>query len=234
MGSRGRLDDSMTRLRHDAAEGGASPSVPPPLSASGNRGGSDLSDETLLEMLRRGEDWAATALYLRYAARLRRLAVARGPSDLLRVCEPDDLLQSIFRSFFRKAVEGLYQVPEGGDLWNLFLIIALHKIRNRTKYHRSRKRDARRLRAGVDLTGIPAGEGSAAAGDDLDRVHLRITIREILDTLDPVRRAVVEMRILGHKVDEISERVNRSKRSVERMLQDFRATLTGMIDSDES
>jgi hypothetical protein len=45
-------------------------------------------------------------------------------------------------------------------------------------------------------------------------------------------RAIVELRIEGHEVEEIVARTQRSRRSVERALQEFRARLREVISED--
>ena len=43
---------------------------------------------------------------------------------------------------------------------------------------------------------------------------------------------MIELRIEGHEVNEIAEAVQRSKRSVERELQNFRKRLRSLIDEE--
>src|SRR6516165_12171184 len=105
------------------------------------RDGSGPSDRTLLRRFQSGEADAATLLYLRYAARITSLAWNQRGADLASRFDPDDIVQSIFRTFFRRAAEGHYDVPEGEDLWKLFLVIGLNKIRATGAYHRAAKRD---------------------------------------------------------------------------------------------
>ena len=89
----------------------------------------ESSDRSLLLRLRRGEQDAATQLYVRYAPRLRALVRARCSDRLAGRLEPDDIVQSVFRRFFRRVVQGGYEVPPGEELWGLLLVIALNKIR---------------------------------------------------------------------------------------------------------
>src|SRR6516165_9538352 len=105
------------------------------------------SDRTLLSRFQRGEAGAATLLYLRYAARITSFAwTQRGP-DLASRFDPDDIVQSIFRTFFRRAAEGHYDLPEGEDLWKLLLVIALQRVRDACSFHRAAKRDVRVTRS---------------------------------------------------------------------------------------
>jgi RNA polymerase sigma-70 factor (ECF subfamily) len=187
------------------------------------------SDRSLLRRFRGGEADAATELYLRYAERLRALATGQFAADLAPRVDADDIVQSVFRTFFRRVRQGQYDVPDGEDLWKLFLVIALHKIRSTATYHRAAKRDVR-----VTATGLPdsAARHRLAAPDETALTTLRLVIDELLDALPSSMRAIVELRVEGHEVDEIARRTQRSRRSVERALQEFRARLSPLIRED--
>src|SRR5215218_1826604 len=86
------------------------------------------SDRSLLARYRSGSQDAATQLYLRYVARLLRLVDGRLGSDLATRLDPEDVVQSVFRSFFRGVDQGFYDVPDGEELWGLFLVMALNKV----------------------------------------------------------------------------------------------------------
>src|SRR5947209_16143263 len=109
------------------------------------------SDRSLLLRFQRGHGDAATELYLRYAERLHALVLAQRGADLAARLDPDDVVQSVFRTFFRRAAQGHYNVPQGEELWKLFLVIALYKVRDTAAYHRADKRDVRRTAPGADL-----------------------------------------------------------------------------------
>src|SRR5687768_13844274 len=100
-----------------------------------------LSDRSLLRRLRGGCQDAATALYIRYAHRLRALVKAQCSTALSRRVEPDDIVQSVFHRFFKRVCLGHYDVPDGEELWGLFLVMALNKVRSEETFHRADKRN---------------------------------------------------------------------------------------------
>ncbi len=185
------------------------------------------NDRLLLERFRKGEQDAATQLYLRYAGRLQSLASAQTSPQLANRFDPEDVVQSVFRTFFRRVSSGLYDVPPGEELWSLLLVLALNKIRTMSKYHRAQKRDVRKT-IGAEQLG-DAGEPSQT-GDETSLQILRFVIDDLLDNLPETNRSIVELRIQGHKADEIVRMTERSKRTVERVLQEFRLKLSQMID----
>jgi RNA polymerase sigma-70 factor (ECF subfamily) len=188
----------------------------------------ERSDRSLLRRLRRGEDDAATALYLRYAHRLLALTRTQASAELARQTQPEDIVQSVFLSFFRKAAGGMYDVPEGEELWNLLLVITLNKIRAKGNYFRARKRDARR-NLGPE---IPEGDSAAAAPDEAAFAELQAVIHDLLADLPAKSAEIVEMRIAGNEVAEIARKSKRSLRTVERTLQDFRSQLSAMLQEE--
>ena len=87
-----------------------------------------VSDGSLMRRLQTGSQDAATQLYLRYAKRLHALSRAKCSPDLAARVDSDDIVQSVFRTFFRRVEKGEYDVPDGEELWKLFLVIGLNKI----------------------------------------------------------------------------------------------------------
>ncbi len=180
------------------------------------------SDRSLLVQLRRGQQDAATRLYLRYAARLRGLVRARCSQALSQRVEPDDIVQSVFRRFFRHVTKGDYDVPPGEELWGLLLVITLNKVRSEEAFHRAARRDLRQ-----DAASDPAYLPDTAS----DTAHLEASVGDALSRLPEAHRRMAEMRIAGHEVAEIATATGRSKRTVERLLQDVRARLRVLLEA---
>jgi RNA polymerase sigma-70 factor (ECF subfamily) len=192
----------------------------------GIRDESRPSDRTLLRQFQRGEAGAATLLYMRYAARIASLAGNQRGQILASRFDPDDIVQSIFRTFFRRAAEGQYDVPEGEDLWKLFLVIALHKVRDACSFHRAARRDVRVTRS-IDSSSCACA--IRTSDDEVGLAELRMVLDELLGGLPATQRAIVELRIDGCQVDEIACKTGRSRRTVERGLQEFRAQLSAVL-----
>src|SRR5439155_9706645 len=180
------------------------------------------TDHSLLQRLRCGSQDAALHLYLRYAQRLRGLAQAQCSADLARRVDVEDIVQSVFGSFFRRASQGYYDVPAGDELWKLLLVIALNKIRTKSAFHRAAKRDVRRT---IASSAVLQGLEAVDTDDDADYAFLQLTIDEALEHLPCQHKAMLELRIQGYEVAEIAHQMGRSKRTVERILQEARNKL---------
>lgn len=189
---------------------------------------SESTDSSLLRWIQNGNQDAATQLYFRYAERLRLLVESQSSAELTRREDPEDIVQSVFTSFFRGVGQGYYDVPAGDELWKLFLVIALNKICAKGAYHRAAKRDVRRTTGGALLEkcrAIAAGEENTAF------VFLQLVIDEALECLPEIQRLMIVHRIEGHEIADIATKVKRSKRTVERVLQDFRKKLAAILDA---
>jgi RNA polymerase sigma-70 factor, ECF subfamily len=184
------------------------------------------TDHSLLRRFRGGEQEAATALYLRYADRLEALAKANTGAALAVRIDPEDVVQSVFRTFFRRASEGQYDVPEGEELWQLFLVISLNKIRSLASYHRAAKRDVGTTVA-LDPSDLPFSSQQRSQQKAMQ--VLELIVEESLGKLPQIQQTMIRLRIEGYEVAEIAEATERSKRSVERVLQQFRSRLGRLV-----
>ena len=159
------------------------------------------SDRSLLRRFRSGERSAATELYLRYAKRLQALAKSQTAPVLAPRFDPEDVVQSVFRTFFRRVGEGQYDVPEGEELWKLLLVISLNKVRALGNFHRAEKRDVRRTNAAKDLDEVADEQGTS---DEHSLAILQMVVEDLLGQLTPAEQKIVELRIERHDITNIA------------------------------
>ena len=176
------------------------------------------SDRSLLARWRERDEAAASTLYARYSQRLLELAHHRTSPALRQLAPAEDVVQSVFRSLFRGVDSGAFDAPEGASLWNLLAVIAINKIRR--KASRSRSVAAGSLEAAPD----DRGELDIPGADSPEQVEC--ALRETIEGLLPLEQELVLLRIEGYSVVEISDRLGRSTRTVERSLQRLRDRLS--------
>jgi RNA polymerase sigma-70 factor (ECF subfamily) len=152
------------------------------------------------------------------------LVEAQLSPQLARCLEPADLVQSVFGAFFEKVSDGYYAVPAGQDLWGLFLVITLNKIRSKGDYHGAAKRDSRVTISHQDLNQLAQSKETENS--------LQQIVQEALEDLLPVHTVMMDLRLQGYEVAEIAARTQRSKRTVERVLQEFRNKLQVLLHED--
>ena len=93
----------------------------------------------LLDQWKSGSQAAANELYERYAQRLCQQVERRIGRHLQSRLDAVDVLQSAFRTFFRRASNGEFQIDHTGDLWNLLVTITLNKVRGQVEHHCARQ-----------------------------------------------------------------------------------------------
>ena len=175
----------------------------------------DIPSAELLARYRRHDEAAAEELFHRYAGRLTALARSRLSQALAARVDPEDVVQSTYRSFFLLAREGEVLLRESGDLWRLLVRITLRKVYRSARRHQADCRSVEREQSQFDeteavaLSREPTPAEAAALVDEL---------RGVLAPLGAVQRCIVEMRLQGHEVDAIAEAVRRSTRTVRRTL----------------
>ena len=184
----------------------------------------DLTDHSLLRRFQTGENEAATRLYVKYAQRLERLAAAEMSGRLRSRLDPEDVVQSVFRTFFRRAKDPLFRSPSGDQLWQLLLVIAMNKVRKLGRFHRQKKRS-------VDQTVSVVDEATPASGAEFESLTiLEIVLDETLSDLPDAQRQMIELRIQGNTINEISKITNRCTRTVERVLHRFRERMQEVVE----
>jgi RNA polymerase sigma-70 factor (ECF subfamily) len=186
-----------------------------------------VSFARLMTRLRSGEDAAARMVFERFAARLVTMARGRFNRLLARKVDPEDVVQSAFKSFFVRHRAGKLDVGGWDGLWNLLTLIALRKCADRAAYFLADRRDAAREASGPD-----AGDGTGAWRVALDRqprpeeaVVLAETVEHLFRDVSAHERPVLELSLQGFTAPEISVRLGRAERSVRRLRERIRKRL---------
>lgn len=180
----------------------------------------DSGDAALVRDYRAGDEDAARSLYTKYARRLAGLARRYCTPAYAGRFDADDVVQSVFRTFFHGVRRRAYDVPPQGEIWNLLTVLALNKIRSLVGHHRAERRAVHQTWSGTNLD----QHTSPASAESAD-VFLRMVLNEQLDGMPESNRAIVRLRMDGYEIEEIVTRTGRSRRTVERVLQDFRTQL---------
>jgi RNA polymerase sigma factor (sigma-70 family) len=179
----------------------------------------------LLARYQSGSDAAATELFQRYVERLTALARGRLSRRLSSRFDPEDVVMSAYRSFFRRAAAAELSVAGHGDLWRLLVAMTLNKLHHRIDEHTADKRSvAAEHPSGVEssiLSAVPSldptPDEAAAFADELEAVFTE---------LSPPERRVLEMRLQGELVDDIALEMEISERTVRRWLDKIREVLS--------
>jgi RNA polymerase sigma-70 factor (ECF subfamily) len=141
--------------------------------------------------------------------------------------DPEDVLQSVFRSFFVRQAEGQFNLGDWDDLWSLLVRITVRKCGRRVAAFCAERRDVRR-EVRPDVSDPAAWRGWEAMAQEPapdEVVCLTDMVESLMRGLDPTQREILLLRLQGHTVPEISGKVGRTERTVHRVLSQVRERL---------
>lgn len=170
----------------------------------------------LVERWRAGDQDAARLLFDRYAQRLTALAEDHLSRKLAGRLDGEDVVQSVFRTFFRRSAEGEFRIDQSTALWQLLVKITLCKVRSKARFHTAARRNVdaesrREIEYGLpDMLGAEPGPTEAA--------ELVDEIETLLDGLPDVHGEILALRLAGHTVTDIAKQVGLSRQGVYRVL----------------
>src|SRR5262245_11566570 len=152
----------------------------------------------LVSRLHAGDDHAAQEVFDRLVSRLVGLARNQFDSGIRRKVDPEDVVQSAFRSFFRRHGEDQFQLESWDSLWGLLSLITVRKCAKKREYYLAQRRGG-----GRDVSLVAEGDshyGAVAIDREPtpeDAVMLLETVEEALRDFDPADRQVIEPSLLG-------------------------------------
>ena len=166
----------------------------------------------------------------RFTRRLVGLARRQLGGLLRHKVDPEDVVQSVYKSFLlRYGAEMLVGGDEGG-LWALLARITLRKCADRARYHRAERRDAAREVAAPAEEDAAWQEVSGREPTPDEAAALAETVERLFRGLGSDERAILELSLQGYSTQEIGERLGRAERSVRRVRERARALLERMRD----
>jgi RNA polymerase sigma-70 factor (ECF subfamily) len=181
------------------------------------------ADQSLLDLWRAGDEQAAEKLVQRYTDRLLALARRHMGQRLASRVDPEDIVQSVFRTFFVRAREGQFTLQDPDGLLKLLTRITLHKTLRQANFHRAAKRDLQlEAVSGPDTQELIARMFDAEPSPDA--VHAFVDqLEHFFGRLDPLQRQVLELRMQGCGTGEIARQLGTYDRKVARVLERIRA-----------
>src|SRR5205085_953485 len=155
------------------------------------------ADQSPLEALQAGDEDAARKVFDRYAEQLVRLARRRISQRLASRIDAEDIVQSVFRTFFHRAKQGQFHLEAPDDVCKLLARITVHKTFRQIAFHKRAKRDPGQETGQGDgsqemllklLAGEPTPEEAAVFVDQLEH---------FLAQMKDEDRRILEMRMEG-------------------------------------
>ncbi|GAB4155735.1 MAG: ECF-type sigma factor [Planctomycetaceae bacterium] len=189
---------------------------------------SDFDAEQSLERWRSGDQAAASEIFQQYVTRLIGLARNRLSARMSKRIDPEDVVQSAYRSFFRNAREDRYTLSRSGDLWKLLAAITVKKVHGQVEHHTAQKRAIHREQADPDDNELCGVHPEMVSREPSPTEALTVVeqLEEIMQGLSSEHRKILELRLQENTIEEVAEEVGCSERTVRRVLDRVREKLS--------
>jgi RNA polymerase sigma-70 factor (ECF subfamily) len=182
-----------------------------------------------LARLHCGDDTAAQELFGRFTHQLIALALRHIDAGLRHKVEPEDVVQSVYKSFFVRYGDGNLDLVNWNSLWGLLTLITVRKCAERAAYHRAACRDAaREVSPPPREDATPWLEPLGREPTPLEGAVLSEMVGQLFAGLDEDERPILELSLQGYTTREISERLGRAERTVRLLREGIRHRLERM------
>lgn len=182
-----------------------------------------ISDAELVEKCRGGDEAAAAELFNRYVSRLLGVARRRIGERMNSRMDPEDVVQSVFRTFFNRLKNDQFDIADEDDLSKLLVRITLHKTLRQIAYHKAARRDPNAETPQADPSRAEMLQVMAKEPTPETVVTFIDQLDHFLSRLDPEEQKMLTLRLQGHSTDEIATQLNSYDRKVRRVLERVRA-----------
>ena len=189
-------------------------------------------DRDLVSDYQAGSESAARDLFDKYCERLMKLAKRRIGQRMASRFDPEDVIQSAFRTFFTRVKNDEFTFEAEDDLFKLLVRLTVRKTLRRIEHHSAAKRnpnlEAAQRTDDVEPFSLVA---SHTVTPDME-VALLDEFQDFIGNLPELDRKVIELKIQGYSTVEIAEQVGSYERKVRRVLERIEK-LSGAADIEE-
>ena len=180
-------------------------------------------DSDLVARCRTGDEQAAQIVFDRFVERLVVLARRRISQRLSSRVDPEDIVQSVFRTFFHRLKNDEFSIDGQDDLFKLLVRITVHKTLRQIAFHKAAKRDP-----GMETYQGEHSQEQLAQILDADPspgtiVAFMDHLEHFMSQLKDEDRQILELRLQGFSTEEIALKLGIYDRKVRRVLERVRA-----------
>ena len=176
-----------------------------------------------------GDEQVAGEFWERYGARLQGLAARHLTSRLYRREGPEDIVQSVCRTFIRRARGGQFEFGDSESLWRLLCAITVTKVRQKARFHGRQKRGFHREKH-LDEGRAGLADRGAAEPTPAEAVEFADQLQQLLADLNEEERQLVELKLAECTNREIAEKLACSERTVRRVLKRVQSRWQGVLE----
>lgn len=182
--------------------------------------------EELMARLCSGDDEAATLVFQRFVRQLIALAERKLSASMRGRVDVEGVVQSAYRSFFRRQGRGEFTLEGWDELWGLLAVITLRKCAKQCEKLRAARRSVAREVHWKDGSGLCQFDRAPAP---FEAAMLAELIESLLRALEEDDRQVVEHLLAGYTAVEIAQKLDCSERTVRRVRHRAKSRLLALV-----
>lgn len=176
-----------------------------------------------VKSLSQRDNEAAVVVYRRFVNRLRQLTRCHLGTRVRQRIDPEDVVQSVFKSFFHRYQQGEFELESWNSLWGLLALMAIRKCKTRIRALLAECRDIRREVSPGDSHAQPLLQRNEPTTEEV--VLYQDLIDWILREAQPEHKLIIRLLLAGDNQLEIAQAVGVSPRTVRRTIRIIREWL---------
>lgn len=192
--------------------------------------------ERLIEGLKSGDEAVLREFHAEFGPMLHGIADSRLAPGMRRRFDADDVVQSAFRTFFRRAQIGYFKFEDNQRLWNLMCAITLTKLREKARFHTRQSRSVKREQSveGAGKSAHARSELESRQPTPAESVDFADAFEALLGSLDEMEQKLVDLKLQDLTNDEVAETLGVSERTVRRMLNRLQEKIEDALKGDDA
>jgi RNA polymerase sigma-70 factor (ECF subfamily) len=177
----------------------------------------------VMARLRAGDAAAAEQVFRRFTHRLIALARTHLDSRVRQKVDPEDVLQSVYKSFFLRCEQGKLNLGGWDNLWALLTVITTRKCGRWAEKFYTRRRNVSAEVPAADEAGVV--ELFSDDPSPAEAAMLSELVEQLLRDLGERDGAILTLALQGYSGAEISEQLGRPRRTIYRVLDRIKRRL---------
>jgi RNA polymerase sigma-70 factor (ECF subfamily) len=198
---------------------------------------SDQSFDDLMARLRAGDEDAAAEIHSRFVEPLCKQVQRRLYGSIRQKVDDEDIVQSVFKTFFRRNGAGEFELEDWDSLRKLLFTITFRKCCRKLESYHADCRDISN-----EVPSLPHEDVDKGTFNRIKRMPRELGppdnaildefFEEMLRILGPQKGRIILLHLDGLDIPAISSQIGRSERSVYRAIEDAQEWLRGRMEDE--
>lgn len=197
----------------------------PPDASSQNQLINGVPFQELMERLRNRDPVAAQQVFNHHFRRLVALARKRLEPQIRQKEDPEDVVQSVFRSFFNRYQTGSLDLRNWENVWAMLALITSRKCAGRADRYFAECRDVSREQGAAAASGDLEAEWELSGSEpspEAEAILKELIVELLASFTDERHRQIIQMALEGMTAQKICQQLQCSERMVHRILDRVR------------